>query len=185
MKQEKTMLSLISILPLLECWEMTRLAKKAQQGWVLKEFKSFMQYKLVRQEPQVLSYLTAYQEQPNDAFLTAFTQNGWTKIARYKDTYIFSADKGEKTVCVDVSYRIRKYQLLRLDVLKTTFMAIIPIVFAYFWLNRVTSDLWTMIATFFMVLTFVPFLISLAQLIGYVLKIAQLQKGIICKDKTC
>ena len=185
MNEKRTMMSILTLFPLLECWEMKRLQKKARQGWVLSGFKNSLQYQLIYQEPQEVMYRTAYQDQPNNTFLTEFKMGGWVKVAQYKDVYIFSGNINEKPVCFDLSYRIKKFKLLRTDVVKTVFMALIPIFFAYFWFTRVTSELWMTIAIAFMGLTIIPFLIALIQLTGYTVKIIRLQKGVICHDKTC
>ncbi len=185
MRKEKTMISLINLLPLIECWELRRLSKMARNGWFLKDFKNPVQYTFIQKEPEEICYRIAYQEHPSDAFLTELQEHGWKKVLQIKDLYLLSGIKGTKPKTVDLRYRISKFHYLRIDAVKTLFMALIPILFAYFWLGRVTSDTWILIARLFMGVTFIPLLIALAQVIGYSLKLVKLHKGVICHDETC
>ena len=177
MEQVKSKLAFVKIFALFENWDMRRLKKWAKHGWHLEGFYSPSKYRLVFKEPLEVKYRLEYQEDLSDYFFASLHEQGWYKVANYRNIFVFQGSKNSGNVNVNPTSRIKKYKFYRIEALKTAFMALIPIVFAYFWMGRVTSDLWILITRLFTLITFIPFLIAIYQIIAYHIILLRLSKG--------
>ena len=182
---EKRLIAWSTVIPILEKKDLKRLEKLAREGWFLSGYKNSLIYILKKQPENNVCYRMEFIETMSDDVRARLRESGWKLAAKHKERHIYQAPKGSIYVSIDQSLRLRKYTNERIEMLKTVLMAMIPIIFAYIWMGRVTSQQWVIISRVFFIVSFLPLLLSLIYVVFYSTLLRKLNKGEECYEQPC